>query len=166
MATNKYWCFFFVWTSLRNNMCKASVKAFCNKFALLTNSSLNSYSKHFFKIRKIKLERQRKLKNIYWAEELRPNFARNIVIVNYGIELSYLPANLCSLAGRHDNPMPESTISPSQGLRIWLLHSRELSTVNSEYRAHYCTIPVGVEESKRDGVAVRGPLSKLRSLPH
>ncbi len=27
----------------------------------------------------------------------------------------------CSLAGRYNNPMPESTISPSQGLRIWLL---------------------------------------------
>jgi hypothetical protein len=31
------------------------------------------------------------------------------------------PANLCILVGRDDNPMPQLTISPSQGLRIWLL---------------------------------------------
>ncbi len=36
--------------------------------------------------------------------------------VNSGIRLSYLPAMLHRLAGRYDNPMPESTISPSQGL--------------------------------------------------
>jgi hypothetical protein len=36
-----------------------------------------------------------------------------------GIWLLYRPANLCSMAGRYDNPMPESTISPSQDLRIW-----------------------------------------------
>ncbi len=37
-----------------------------------------------------------------------------------GIVLSYQPAILSSLAGRYDNPMPESTIPPppSQGLRI------------------------------------------------
>jgi hypothetical protein len=39
-------------------------------------------------------------------------------IVGSGIELSYLPDKLHRLAGRYDNPMPESTIlSPSQGLR-------------------------------------------------
>jgi hypothetical protein len=41
-------------------------------------------------------------------------------IVASGIALLFWPASLCSLAGRYDNPMPESTISPSQGLRIWL----------------------------------------------
>ncbi len=41
-------------------------------------------------------------------------------IVDSTIGLSYRPDSLCSLAGRCDNPMPESTISPSQGLRIWL----------------------------------------------
>jgi hypothetical protein len=29
-----------------------------------------------------------------------------------GIELSYRPASLCSLAGLYDNPMPELTLSP------------------------------------------------------
>ncbi len=29
--------------------------------------------------------------------------------VDSGVGLSYLPASLCSLAGRYDNPMPEST---------------------------------------------------------
>jgi hypothetical protein len=32
----------------------------------------------------------------------------------------FWPARLQRLTGRYDNPMPESTISPSQGLRIWL----------------------------------------------
>jgi hypothetical protein len=36
-----------------------------------------------------------------------------------GIGLSYLPASLSYLGGRYDNPIPESAISPSQGLRIW-----------------------------------------------
>jgi hypothetical protein len=44
-------------------------------------------------------------------------------IVDSRIGLSCRPASLCSLAGRYDNPMPESTISPTQGLRIWLLDS-------------------------------------------
>jgi hypothetical protein len=35
-----------------------------------------------------------------------------------GIGLS--PASLHRMAGRYDNPMPESTTSPLQGLRIWL----------------------------------------------
>ncbi len=39
-------------------------------------------------------------------------------IIDSGMGLSYRPASLCSLAGRYDNPMSESTISPSQGLRI------------------------------------------------
>ncbi len=41
--------------------------------------------------------------------------------VDSGIGLSYRPAILYWLTGRYDNPMPESTISPSQGLWIWLL---------------------------------------------
>ncbi len=36
-------------------------------------------------------------------------------------------ATLCSLAGRYDNPMPESIISPSQGLRIWLVDLLQLN---------------------------------------
>ncbi len=39
-------------------------------------------------------------------------------IVDYGTGLS--SARLHRLAGLYDSPMPESTISPSQGLRIWL----------------------------------------------
>jgi hypothetical protein len=39
-------------------------------------------------------------------------------IVGSGIELSYRHARLHMLAGRYDNPMPELTISPSQGPRI------------------------------------------------
>ncbi len=35
---------------------------------------------------------------------------------NSGIGQSYWPVRLHRLAGRCDNPMPESTISPSQGL--------------------------------------------------
>jgi hypothetical protein len=35
--------------------------------------------------------------------------------VNFGRGLSYWPARLNGLAGRYDNPMPESTLSPSQG---------------------------------------------------
>jgi hypothetical protein len=35
--------------------------------------------------------------------------------VNPDIGLSYLPAGLHGLAGRYDNPMPGSTLSPSQG---------------------------------------------------
>jgi len=36
--------------------------------------------------------------------------------VDSGIGVSYRPAKLHRLEGRYDNPMPESTISPSQGL--------------------------------------------------
>jgi hypothetical protein len=35
--------------------------------------------------------------------------------VDSGIGLSYRPASLCSLAGRCDNPMSESTLSPQSG---------------------------------------------------
>ncbi len=42
-------------------------------------------------------------------------------IVDSGIGLSYRPAMLHRLEGWYDNPLPESTISPSQGLRIMLL---------------------------------------------
>ncbi len=57
-------------------------------------------------------------------------------IVDSGIELLYRPANLCILVGRYDNPMPQSTISPSQGLGIWLLlsimHKRWLQATQYE----------------------------------
>jgi hypothetical protein len=33
------------------------------------------------------------------------------------MRLSYRPASVCSLAGRYDNPMPESTISPQSGTK-------------------------------------------------
>ncbi len=36
-------------------------------------------------------------------------------IVDSEIGLSYQPASLCSLAGRYDNPMPKSTLSPQSG---------------------------------------------------
>ncbi len=35
--------------------------------------------------------------------------------VNSGRGLSYRPSRLHGLAGQYDNPMPESTLSPSQG---------------------------------------------------
>ncbi len=35
--------------------------------------------------------------------------------VNSNIGLSYRPARLHGLAGRYGNPLPESTLSPSQG---------------------------------------------------
>ncbi len=38
---------------------------------------------------------------------------------DYGIGLSYQLARLHRLADRYDNPMSQSTISPSLGLRIW-----------------------------------------------
>jgi hypothetical protein len=41
--------------------------------------------------------------------------------VNSGIGLSHWPL---SYMGRYDNPMPETTISPSKGLWIWLLVSQ------------------------------------------
>jgi hypothetical protein len=41
--------------------------------------------------------------------------------VDYGIGLLYRPVRLHRLAGRYVNPMPQSTLSLSQGLRIWLL---------------------------------------------
>ncbi len=43
-------------------------------------------------------------------------------IVDFGIRLSYRPASLCSLAGRHG--MPVSTFFRSQGLWIWQLVTR------------------------------------------
>ncbi len=42
-------------------------------------------------------------------------------IEDSGIGLSYQPARLHSLAGRYANPMAESAVFPSHGLRIWLL---------------------------------------------
>ncbi len=47
-------------------------------------------------------------------------------IVDSGIGLSYRPTSLRSLAGRYNNPLPESTLSPSQGLWIWLLVCAQL----------------------------------------
>ncbi len=44
-------------------------------------------------------------------------------------ELSYRPARLHRLAVRYDNPMPESTLSPSQGLWIW----PQISTYSEGY---------------------------------
>ncbi len=55
--------------------------------------------------------------------------------VDSGKGLSYRPANLCSHAGRYDNPMPESTLSPRQGLWIWLLYA-QLCTLTSYFS--YC----------------------------
>ncbi len=42
-------------------------------------------------------------------------------IVDYDIGLSYRPARLHRLEDRYNNPISESTISHSQGLRIWPL---------------------------------------------
>ncbi len=41
-------------------------------------------------------------------------------VIDSGIGLSYRTASLCSLAAQYDNPIPQSTISPSQRLRIGL----------------------------------------------
>jgi hypothetical protein len=41
--------------------------------------------------------------------------------VDSGIGLSFRSARLHRLAGRYNNPMPKSTKSSSQGLRIWPL---------------------------------------------
>jgi hypothetical protein len=51
--------------------------------------------------------------------------------------LSYRPARLHRLAGRYDNPMPESSISPipSQGLRLWLLACCDLG-IDSQTLQH------------------------------
>ncbi len=43
--------------------------------------------------------------------------------VDSGIGLSYLPDRLYRLPDRYDDPIPESTIVPSHGLRIWPLDS-------------------------------------------
>jgi hypothetical protein len=51
------------------------------------------------------------------AKFLVPNLG-DLVDTGIGYSRSGMPAY--SLAGQYDNPMPESTISPSQGLRIWL----------------------------------------------
>jgi hypothetical protein len=52
-------------------------------------------------------------------------------MVDSGIGLSYRPSSLCSILGRYDSPMPESTISPSQGLRIWLQAVENISYWNN-----------------------------------
>ncbi len=38
-------------------------------------------------------------------------------IVDSGIRFSYRPASLCSLAGRYDNLMLKSTLSPKPGTK-------------------------------------------------
>jgi hypothetical protein len=53
--------------------------------------------------------------NILWKKKILSLWPG--ALVDSGIGLPYRPN---SLAGRYDKPMPESTISPSQGLRIWL----------------------------------------------
>ncbi len=56
----------------------------------------------------------------FWVPESNP--VTNFIVpyfgdkVDSGIGLSYRPAKLHRLAGRYDNPMPESTISPIQEL--------------------------------------------------
>ncbi len=45
--------------------------------------------------------------------------------VNSGLGLSYRPARLLRLAVQYSKHMPESTMSPNQGLWIWLLGQRE-----------------------------------------
>ncbi len=37
-----------------------------------------------------------------------------------GIAVAVRSASLGSLVGRYNNPMSESTLSPNQGLKIWL----------------------------------------------
>jgi hypothetical protein len=55
-------------------------------------------------------------------------------IVDSDIRLSYWPASLCC---RYDN-MPEPTISPSQGLRIWL----QLIHFCTYFRQWFCHAPL------------------------
>jgi hypothetical protein len=43
-------------------------------------------------------------------------------IVDYGIRLSYWSPSLCILAGRYDNPVPESTIYPQSGTKNLTIH--------------------------------------------
>ncbi len=52
-------------------------------------------------------------------------------IVYFIIGLSYRPVSLCSLAGRYDNPMPESTLSPpvrDHEFDLWKLWGAEETT--------------------------------------
>ncbi len=49
------------------------------------------------------------------------------LLVDSTLGLSYRPASLCSLTGRYDNPMSESTLSPIRGLWIWLQGYKRLS---------------------------------------
>ncbi len=46
-------------------------------------------------------------------------------IVDSGLGLSYRPACLCSLAGRYDSPMPESTLSPQSRTMDLATHNVE-----------------------------------------
>ncbi len=56
------------------------------------------------------------------AQFLKPDWGD---IADSGIVSSYRPARLHRLAGRYENPMSESAISPSQDLRIWQQISRD-----------------------------------------
>jgi hypothetical protein len=49
-----------------------------------------------------------------WGQILSPWLGD---IVDSGIGMLYRPASLCSLAGRYDNPLSESTISPQSGTK-------------------------------------------------
>ncbi len=61
-----------------------------------------------------------------WEKDPDPGSGMNITLSgNHNrsetkLGLSYRPARLHGLAGRHNNPMPEPAISPSRGLRIYL----------------------------------------------
>jgi hypothetical protein len=63
----------------------------------------------------IRCRRYQCLKFFSVAKFLVPDWE---VLVDSCIGLSHRPARLHRMAGRYDNPMPESTISPSEGLRI------------------------------------------------
>ncbi len=61
-------------------------------------------------------------------------------IVDSGIGLSYRPARLQRLAGRYINPMPEATIYPSEGIRIWLMIPHPLPKGGIESKAKACRL--------------------------
>ncbi len=53
------------------------------------------------------------------------------------------------MAGRYDIPMPELTISPSQGLIIWLLDTRELPCHEGKVPRWRRSEEKGVKEEER-----------------
>jgi hypothetical protein len=54
-------------------------------------------------------------------------------IIDSGIGLSHRPARLHRLAGRYDNPMPESAIFPSRGLRFGHSIEKEYDVITRCY---------------------------------